>query len=135
MNDADKIQSIPNLIIENAASAFSRLRNFLSKNQSEENDGRGVIENKNAFIELKSILKKNGQTKSVEQQNQRRSVKDGAEQLINFKDCNTKRREKKAGAPRSGPRPIEELPVSERSPSPLTHATLNPNFHKSRTGM
>ena len=136
MEESEKvpsIASIPTLIIANATSAYSRLRSWLSKSQEKEDDEADVIENKHASIELKSILKKERKTKSVGNQHSR--THRVVEAVIDIRDYNTKRRERTKCTLRTGPSPVEELSASERDPSVLTHATLNPNFQKKQNGM
>ena len=136
MEEAEKVNSasnIPTLIIANATSAYSRLRSWLLKSPEKEDDGADVIENKHASIPLKSILKKEGKRKSTENHVEH-SGTNSVEAVTDLGDYNTKRRERTKCTLRRGPSPVEELSISKRGPSVLTHATLNPNFQKKQNG-
>ena len=104
-------------IFQHATSAISSIRNWMSRETQENDDGDAtVIENN---IALKSILKKKLKERSPRVQNT-------IGEMLQVMKLQTKQRERENGCIRQGPMPIEDIPVSERGSSKLTHATLNP---------
>ena len=128
-------ETVPTLIIGNATSLFSRLSNWLWNSKTGKDNGDVIIENEHPSIKLKSILKKDGKPNSNGMHTDSHREKDKIYALIDLRDYNTKRRKRKQSISRSGPRPVEELPVYERCAPALTHATLNSNFQIKQTGM
>ena len=135
-DEKKNLTKLPIIIIENATSAFSKLRNWVWKQrttESIENDDE-IIENKYASIALKSILKNNDKAKTNATNEKPPSFLRAVKAITDFSKINTKRREQKRGLMRRGPIPIAELPISERGSAVLTHATLNPNFQTKKNG-
>lgn len=126
--------TVPTLVIGNATSLFSRLKNWLWNSKTGDDNDYVVIENRHPSIKLKSILKKDGIPNSNGKNKESYREKDKIHALIDLRDCNTKRRKRKQSLSRSGPRPVEELPVYERGAPALTHATLNSNFQIKQAG-
>eukprot|EP00795_Rhopilema_esculentum_P002479 gene2479-18141_t len=111
---------ISRVIFQHATSAISTLRNWMSRETQENDDGDAIVIENN--IALKSILKK----KKKRPKERSPKVQGTIGEMLQLMKLQTKQREREDGCIRQGPMPIEDIPVSERGPSKLTHATLNP---------